>query len=148
MLWARYFDLFRLPHAIYTVVALAIIASGIPRHASASTSCEVSAPCRKLLLQGTQLAAAGQHPQTLDALNRALRMTDGQDAHLLKEIGRSLQFLNRLEEAVDAYCCYLQAGPQDSPGRTVVLPWLRESSNTPYDAMNQSTLYIHVFRPQ
>lgn len=75
-------------------------------------------------------------------------MTDGQDAHLLKEIGRSLQLLNRFEEAVDAYRRYLQAVPQDSPGRTVVLPWLRESSNTPYDAMNQSTLYIHVFRPQ
>ncbi len=127
MRWARYSGCFRLQQAIYIVITLSIITSGLPRLASASTSCEVSAPCRKLLLQGTQLAAAGQHQQALDALNRALRMTDGQDARLLKEIGRSLQLLDRFEEAVDAYRRYLQAVPQDSPGRAVVLHWLRES---------------------
>lgn len=127
MHWARQWGYFRMQHAIYMVVALPIIASGIPRLASASISCEASAPCRKLLQQGTQLDAAGHHQQALDALNRALRMTNGQDAHLLKEIGRSLQLLDRFEEAVDAYRRYLQAVPQDSPGRAVVLHWLRES---------------------
>lgn len=118
---------FRLQHAIFTVILLPLFISVVPVYASTPNSCEGSAPCRRLLLQGAQLAAAGHHEQALDVFHRALQLTGNQDVQLHKEIGRSLQLLGRIDEAVNAYRLYLQTVPQDSPDRDIVLRWLREA---------------------
>src|SRR5262245_59895974 len=125
MRWSKFLYQYqsRPQHMQFIVIFFPFFISVAVADAAAPTSCEVSAPCRRLLLQGSQQAVAGHHERALDAFNRALRMTDGQDTRLIMEIARTLHLLRRIDEAVDMYRRYLQAVPQDSPGRDIVLGW-------------------------